>query len=352
MHRQSAGMELTTAETAESPLGGSCTTYSKKQSFISSRNFTWNQTSVNEFILLGFTHDPKLQILLFVLFLLAYIVTVVANAGIIVVSRLDRNLQTPMYFFICHLSFIDISYSSAITPKTLQTLLAEKKTISFLGCALQLYFYAGFATAECYLLAAMAYDRYVAICKPLLYSVIMRRRLCIQLISASYMGGFVNASIHTISIFRSSFCRSNVINHYFCDGPPLLVITCSDTSVIELVMFICVGFNCISTILVILVSYTYILFSILRIRSAEGRRKAFSTCASHFTAVLIFYGTLLFMYLRPTSSYSMEQDRVVSVFYAVVIPMLNPLIYSLRNKDVKAGLVKVWRQLFTAIRTF
>ncbi|XP_029430950.1 olfactory receptor 5F1-like isoform X2 [Rhinatrema bivittatum] len=309
-----------------------------------------NQTSVTDFILLGLTRDPKLQILLFVLFLLVYIITALGNMSLIVISRLDSNLQTPMYFFLSHLSFVDICYSSVITPKTLQDLLAEKKTISFLGCALQLYFYAGFATAEDFLLAVMAYDRYVAICNPLLYSVIMRRRLCIQLISASYAIGFCNAFLHTIFVFNLSFCRSNIINHYFCDIPPLLLITCSDTFVCELVIVIFVGFNIISTFLAILVSYTYILFNILRIRSAEGRHKAFNTCASHFTAVLIFYGTVFFMYLRPASSYSMEQDRVVSVFYSMVIPMLNPLIYSLRNKEVKAALLKLWRQQITAFR--
>ncbi|XP_030077203.1 olfactory receptor 5AU1-like [Microcaecilia unicolor] len=305
-----------------------------------------NQTSVTEFILVGLTRNPKLQIPLFVLFLMVYIITLLGNISITVATRLDSRLQTPMYFFLFHLSFLDICYSSVITPKTLQTLLAEQKIISLLGCALQMFFYAGFATTECYLLAVMAYDRYVAICNPLLYPVIMSRRLCIQMLSAAYVCGFCNALIHTVCIFHLSFCESNVIDHYFCDGPPLLVLTCSDTFVCELALFIFAGFNCTSTFLAILISYTYILSNILRIRSAEGRRKAFNTCASHFTAVLIFYGTVFFMYLRPASSYSMEQDRVVSVFYAVLIPMLNPLIYSLRNKDVKAALMKVWKRKF------
>ncbi|XP_030077215.1 olfactory receptor 1020-like isoform X1 [Microcaecilia unicolor] len=294
-----------------------------------------NQTSMTEFIFLGLTRDPKLQIPLFVLFLLIYIITLLGNIGIILVTRLDARLQTPMYFFLFHLSFVDICYSSVITPKTLQTLLTEQKIISFLGCALQMYFFACFATTEAFLLAVMAYDRYVAICNPLLYPVIMSRRLCIQMLSAAYLGGFCNSVVQTVCIFHLSFCRSNVINHYFCDAPPLLLLTCSDPFICELALFIFVGFNCTSTFLAILISYTYILSNILRIRSAEGRYKAFNTCASHFTAVLIFYGTVFFMYLRPTSSYSMEQDRVVSVFYAVLIPMLNPLIYSLRNKEVK-----------------
>nr|XP_033775739.1 olfactory receptor 1020-like [Geotrypetes seraphini] len=311
-----------------------------------------NQTSVTEFILLGLTRDPKLQIPLFVLFLLVYVITLLGNMGIILATRLDSRLQTPMYFFLIHLSFIDICYSSVITPKNLQTLLAEQETISFTGCALQLYFYASFATTECFLLAVMAYDRYVAICNPLLYHVIMNRRLCICMLSAAYAGGFGDALVHTICTFKLSYCGSNAINHYFCDGPPLLMLTCSDTFVCELVFSILVGFNTITTFVAILVSYIFILSSILRIRSTEGRHKAFSTCGSHFTAVLIFYGTLFFMYLRPASSYSMEQDKVVSVFYAVLIPMLNPLIYSLRNKEVKTALVKGWDQSFTSFRRF
>uniref|UniRef100_A0A6P8PNT9 Olfactory receptor n=1 Tax=Geotrypetes seraphini TaxID=260995 RepID=A0A6P8PNT9_GEOSA len=297
-----------------------------------------NQTSVTEFILLGLTRDPTLQIPLFVLLLLVYIFTLLGNIGIIIATRSDRQLQTPMYFFLCHLSILDICYSSAVTPITLQTFLVKQKAISFLGCALQLYFYAAFATVECFLLSVMAFDRYVAICNPLLYPVIMSRKLCLLMLSTAYVGGFCNSLIHTVCVFQLSFCGPNVIDHYFCDIPPLLVLACSDTSVTELVAFICVGFNCTSSSLAILISYTYIISSILRIRSAEGRRKAFSTCASHFTAVLIFFGTLFFMYLRPASSNSVEQEKVVSVFYAVLIPILNPLIYTLRNKEVKSAL--------------
>nr|XP_033775747.1 olfactory receptor 1020-like [Geotrypetes seraphini] len=311
-----------------------------------------NRTSVTEFILLGLTRDPKLQIPLFVLFLLVYVITLLANMGIILVTRLDVRLQTPMYFFLFHLSIVDICYSSVTTPKTLQTLLTEQKTISFLGCAVQMYFYVGYALTECYLLAVMAYDRYVAICNPLLYSVMMSKRLCIQMLTAAYMAGFCNALMETVFTFHLSYCGSNVIDHFFCDLPPLLVLTYSDTSVNELVIFIFTVFNCSSTFLTILISYTYILSNILKIRSTEGRRKAFNTCASHFTAVLIFYGTIFFMYLRPASSFSMEHDRIVSVFYAVLIPMLNPLIYSLRNKEVKSALMKVWKQFFTTFRNF
>ncbi|XP_030046278.1 olfactory receptor 1009-like [Microcaecilia unicolor] len=311
-----------------------------------------NQTSVTEFILIGLTRDPKLQIPLFVLFLQVYIITLLGNIGIILVTRLDARLQTPMYFFLFHLSILDMCYSSVVTPKTLQTLLAEQKNISLLGCAVQMYFYGGFATTECYLLAVMAYDRYVAICNPLLYPVIMSRRLCIQMLSAVYAYGFCNALIHTACIFHLPFCGSNIINHFYCDGPPVLVLTCSDTLGCKLALFIFAGFNCTSTFLAILVSYTYIISSILRIRSAEGRQRAFNTCASHFTAVMIFYGSLFVIYIRPASSYSVEQDKAFSVFYAVLIPMLNPLIYSMRNNEVKAAMIKLWKQFFTAVRGF
>ncbi|XP_029431508.1 olfactory receptor 1020-like isoform X1 [Rhinatrema bivittatum] len=305
-----------------------------------------NQTSVTEFILLGLTDNPILQILLFVFFLLVYIITLLANTWIIVLTWLDVRLQTPMYFFLSHLSFVDICYSSVTTPKNLQSLLVEKKSISFLGCALQMYFFIGFAASETFLLVVMAYDRYLAICNPLLYSVLMNRRLCIHLMTAVYLVSFVISLIHTTCTFRLSFCESNVINHFFCDIPPLLVLSCSDTLVNEIVIFIIVGFNCITSFLTILISYIYIISTILKIPSAEGRQKTFSTCASHFTAVLIFYGTIISMNLRPPSSYSLDQDKVTSVFYTMMIPMLNPLIYSLKNKEVKAAMRKVFRLNF------
>ncbi|XP_030046318.1 olfactory receptor 5B21-like [Microcaecilia unicolor] len=311
-----------------------------------------NQTSVTEFIFLGLIRDPKLQIPLFVFFLLVYIITLLGNIGIILVTRLDARLQTPMYFFLFHLSILDISYSSDITPKTLQTLLAEQKIISILGCAVQMYLFVAFATTELYLLAVMAYDRYVAICNPLLYPVIMTRSLCTQIMCAVYIIGFCNAVIHTVCTFQLSYCGSNVINHFYCDILPILALSCSDTSVNEIIVLFFAGFHIITTFLAILISYTYIITNILRIRSAEGRRKTFNTCASHFTAVFIFFGTLFVTYAQPNSSYSMEQDKVVSVFYAVLIPMLNPLIYSLRNKEVKAALIRIWKKFLTIFRGF
>ncbi|XP_029430864.1 olfactory receptor 1020-like [Rhinatrema bivittatum] len=297
-----------------------------------------NQTSMTEFILLGLTDDSELQIVLFSVFLLAYIITLLGNIGIIVLIRLDPHFHTPMYFFLSNLSFTDLCYSSVITPNMLINFLLARKAISFHGCAMQMYLFGASVTIECFLLGVMAYDRYIAICNPLLYPVIMSRRVCHQLVAGAYTGGLLNAIIHTSSTFQLSFCRSNVINHFYCDVPPLLKLSCSNTFINEILMFTFGGFAEMSSLLIIVVSYTYIISTILRIQSAEGRHKAFSTCASHLTAVSLFYGTIIFMYLRPPSSYSLEQDRVASVFYTVVIPMLNPMIYSLRNKEVKRSL--------------
>ncbi|XP_029430476.1 olfactory receptor 1009-like [Rhinatrema bivittatum] len=306
----------------------------------------WMNGTVTEFILLGFTNDPVLQILLFFVLLLVYIITLLGNIGIITLIHIDVRLHTPMYFFLSHLSFVDVCYSSVIAPKTLENLLAEQKTISFLGCALQMYFYAAYANVECLLLGVMAYDRYVAICSPFLYTVSMNKRFCSLLVTGAYLGGFVNSLIHTTMAFHLTFCGPNLISHFYCDVPPLLKLSCTDTSVNELLLFIIVTLNCTAAFATIMVSYSYILSTILRrIRSTEGRYKAFNTCASHFTAVLIFFGTILFMYLRPKSSYS-NQDKLAAVFYAVVIPMLNPMIYSLRNKEVKGALNKAIKHVF------
>ncbi|XP_029431524.1 olfactory receptor 1020-like [Rhinatrema bivittatum] len=300
-----------------------------------------NQTSVTEFLLLGFTNVPHLKTVLFVVFLVMYLMTLLGNLGIILLIQLDSRLHTPMYFFLSNLSIVDLGCSSAITPKTLVNFLSENKTISYLGCAAQLYFFVAFACTDNFLLAAMAYDRYVAICNPLLYPAVMTRRVCTQLVVCSYLTSFFYSLIQTGTTFRLSFCRSIEINHFFCDFLPLLKISCTDTYINEIVLPVFVASVTLFSILVILASYIFILFTILRMRSAEGRRKAFSTCASHFSSVTLFYGTVLFMYLRPSSSYSLEHDRIVSVFYTVVIPLLNPLIYSLRNQEVKDALRKI-----------
>nr|XP_020830176.1 olfactory receptor 5F1-like [Phascolarctos cinereus] len=297
-----------------------------------------NHTAVTEFILLGLTDSPELQVILFVLFLVIYILTTMGNAGMITLIMIDFQLHTPMYFFLTNLSLTDVFYSSTITPKMLADLLSKRKVISFTGCFLQMYVFIALSTTECILFGLMAYDRYVAICNPLLYPVIMSRTVCLKMATGAFTAGFLNSIIHTSYISSLSFCDSNVVHHFFCDSPPILKLSCSDTQMNETIIFICAGINMLGTFLIILTSYVCILFSILRLNSVEGRRKAFSTCASHITAIVIFYGTVIVTYLCPSSSYSPTQGKVISVFYTVVIPMLNPLIYSLRNEEVKRAL--------------
>ncbi|XP_010599187.2 putative olfactory receptor 5AK3 [Loxodonta africana] len=297
-----------------------------------------NYTEVTEFFLLGFDGQRKFRHVLFFVFLVIYVTSVVGNIGMILLIKADSRLQTPMYFFLQHLAFVDICYTSAITPKMLQNFIIENKSISFVGCVVQALIYATFATTDCYLLATMAVDRYVAICNPLHYPIVMSRRVCIQLVAGSYVVGSINASIHTGFTFSRSFCKSNIINHFFCDGPPILSLSCSSIKINILLLAVFVGFNLMFTVLVVIFSYIYILGAILKMSSTAGRKKAFSTCASHLTAVTIFYGTLSFMYLQPHSNNSEENMKVVSIFYSVVIPMLNPLIYSFRNKEVKEAL--------------
>ncbi|XP_057618245.1 LOW QUALITY PROTEIN: olfactory receptor 5W2-like [Chionomys nivalis] len=300
-----------------------------------------NCSSIDEFIFLGITNNSDMKIALFTSFLLVYLINLLANLGMIILIRVDSQLHIPMYFFLSHLSFCDLTYSTAIGPKMLVDLLAEEKSIPIVGCALQFLTFCVFADSECLLLAVMAYDRYQAISNPLLYTVNMSSRLCSLLVAGVYLVGTADALIHTTLTFRLCFCGSNEINHFFCDVPPILLISCSNTEVNELAIFTIFGFIELSTISGVLVSYSYIISSVFRIHSAEGRFKAFSTCASHLTAVAIFQGTTLFMYFRPSSSYSLDQDKMTSLFYTLVIPMLNPLIYSLRNKDVKTALEKL-----------
>ncbi|XP_074854710.1 olfactory receptor 5AR1-like [Carettochelys insculpta] len=305
-----------------------------------------NHSVVTEFILSGLTDRPELQFVLFWVFLLIYVITLLGNGVMILLISMDPRLHTPMYFFLRNLSFCDLCYSTIIAPKMLQNFLAERKSISFMGCAVQMYFFVFFADTECLLLAVMAYDRYMAICNPLLYMVTISKRRCNQLAAGVYVMGLVDAMIETCSTFHLSFHSSNIINHFFCDIPPLLALSSSDIRISEIVMFSFVGFIIVSSVVTVIVSYICIISTILQIRSAEGRRKAFSTCTCHLTVVVIFYGTQLFMYLRPSSSYSMETDKIASVFYTLVIPMLNPLIYSLRNREVKDALTKVKRKSF------
>nr|XP_033818224.1 olfactory receptor 1019-like [Geotrypetes seraphini] len=307
-----------------------------------------NRTAPSEFILQGFTNIPELQIALFILFLIVYLVTLLGNMGIIMVIRVDSHLHNPMYFFLSNLAFLDICYATVITPKMLVNFLSTDKSILYGSCIIQMYFFTALATTECLLLAAMAYDRYVAICNPLHYTSSMTKKLCSCLVIGAYIGGFLQSVIHTTATFQLSFCGSNEIKHFFCDIPPLLMLSCTDISTNMVLLFSFCGFNEGSSALVILISYIYIISTILKISSTSGKCKAFSTCASHLVAVTLFYGTLFFMYLRPASSYSVGQDRFISVFYTVAIPMLNPMIYSLRNKEVKEALRKaISRSTFT-----
>ncbi|KAM4848658.1 olfactory receptor 5AK2-like [Urocitellus parryii] len=305
-----------------------------------------NSTEVTEFYLLGFGAQHEFQIIFFIVFLMIYVTSTVGNTGMILLIRTDARLQTPMYFFLQHLAFVDICYTTAITPKMLQNFITENKSISFGGCLMQLLVYATFATSDCYLLAAMAVDRYVAICKPLHYSIIMSQTVCIQMVAGSYLMGSINASVQTGFTFSLSFCRSNSINHFFCDVPPILMLSCSNIDINILVLTVFVGLNLTFTVLVVIFSYIYILTTILKMSSTAGRKKTFSTCASHLTAVTIFYGTLAYMYLQRHSENSQENMKVASAFYGIVIPMLNPLIYSLRNKEVKEALKVVTKKLF------
>ncbi|XP_074854223.1 olfactory receptor 8U3-like [Carettochelys insculpta] len=300
-----------------------------------------NLTVVTEFILLGITDRSELQVPFFLLFLVIYAITLVGNLGMIVLIRVDRRLHTPMYFFLSHLAFLDLCYSSTITPKMLVNFLDQSKTISYYACAAQLGCFLMFMATECFLLAGMAYDRYVAICNPLLYHVVMSHKVCVHLVAVPYVYSVCIALFQTILTFRLSFCSSNKINHFFCDDMPLLALSCSSTHTKQVLIFAFGGFGMITSSLIVLISYLFIFSTILRIRSTEGKLKAFSTCTSHLTTVTIFYGTLIFMYLQPSTNHSLDTDKVASVFYTVAIPMLNPLIYSLRNKEVKNALRNV-----------
>ncbi|XP_072493208.1 olfactory receptor 5B2-like [Notamacropus eugenii] len=302
-----------------------------------------NRSKVDEFILTGITDDPDLQIPLFIMFIFIYLITFVGSLGMVALIFWDSHLHSPMYFFLSNFSLVDFGYSSAVTPKVIFGLLTGNKVISHNGCATQLFFFGAFATTESFLLASMAYDRHAAVCKPLHYTTTITSMICAYLVSGSHICGFMTSSIIIGSTFSLSFCRCNIVHHFFCDIPPLLVLSCSNIHITELVLFILGSFTVFFPFLVIFASYFLIFITILKMHSAEGRQKAFSTCASHLTAVSIFYGTIIFMYLQPSSSHSMDIDKMVSVFYAMVIPMLNPMVYSLRNKEVKNAFRKVLR---------
>ncbi|XP_005064672.1 olfactory receptor 998-like [Mesocricetus auratus] len=294
-----------------------------------------NQTALTEFLFLGLTNHLHQKILLFTILLFVYFVTLGGNLGMIVLILVDPRLHTPMYFFLSHLSFVDMCSFSFITPKMLCDIFAEKKAISFVGCATQLWFVGFFVGTECFLLASMAYDRYTAICKPLLYSLIMSKRVCVQFVIGPYVLAAANITTHTTLTFCLPFCGSNAINHFFCDISPLMSLACADPWINKTVLFVLDGTIGVLSGLIITASYICILMAILKIHTTDGRMKAFSTCSSHLAAVSILYGTLFFVYVRPTTNSSLNTNKVISLFYTVMIPMLNPLIYSLRNKEVK-----------------
>ncbi|XP_045872236.1 olfactory receptor 8B3-like [Meles meles] len=301
-----------------------------------------NASFVTEFILVGLTDLPELQLPLFCLFLVTYMVTVLGNLGLVTLIKLNSHLHTPMYFFLFNLSFIDLCYSSVFTPKMLINFTSKKNIISYRGCMTQLYFLCFFAISEAYVLTSMAYDRYMAICNPLLYNVAMSPKVCSILMLGSYLMAFLDATAHTGCMLRLTFCDANTINHYLCDIFPLLQLSCTSTYVNELVVFILEGINTIVPSVTIFVSYGFILSSILRISSTEGRSKAFSTCSSHIIAVSLFFGSGAFMYLQPSSAGSMDEGKISSVFYTNVVPLMNPFIYSLRNKDIKCAVRKTF----------
>ncbi|XP_019810120.2 olfactory receptor 8C8-like [Bos indicus] len=304
-----------------------------------------NASSVTEFILMGLTEQPKLQLPLFFLFLLNYLVTGLGNLCLMILISLNSHLHTPMYFFLFNLSFIDLCYSSVFNPKMLMNFISKRNVISFTGCMSQLFFFCFFVGSECYVLTAMAYDRYVAICKPLLYTMAMSPQVCSLLMSGSYVMGFAGAMVHTGCMMRLIFCGSSIISHYMCDILPLLQLSCSSTYANEIVVSAVVGTVVIVSSLIILISYALILFNILHIPSSKGWSKALSTCGSHITTVGLFYGFGLLTHVRPPSSSFVEQGKFFSVLYTNVVPMLNPLIYSLRNKDVKIAVKKTLKRI-------
>ncbi|KAB0370570.1 hypothetical protein FD755_016979 [Muntiacus reevesi] len=303
-----------------------------------------NITHVSDFILMGLTDSEEIRLVLCTLFLLIYLITVLGNVGMILIIHLDSQLNTPMYFLLSHLSFLDLSYSSVTTPKTLDNLLTSNKYISYLNCFIQMNFFIFLAATECFLLSSMAYDRYVAICNPLHYLAVMSTRRCCSILFGSYLIGFMDSFVNVLCMSRLHFCDSNVIYHFFCDVPPVLTLSCTDTHAIEIIISVFAGSTLLVSLIVVSASYVAILSTILKITSTSGIQRAFSTCASHLLAVTVFYGTTIFTYAKPSKSYSLGKDHVASVFYTIVTPMLNPLIYSLRNKEVKNALRRVMQK--------
>ncbi|XP_073480078.1 putative olfactory receptor 2B8 [Aquarana catesbeiana] len=303
-----------------------------------------NYTKVEEFILLGLTRRPDIQTVLFLVFLISYITSLMGNVLIIFASRISPHLHTPMYFFLSNLSFMDTCFTSSIVPKMLINFLSLKKCISFDACFTQLFIHMGVGGSECCLLLAMAYDRYVAICSPLYYTTIMHPSLCVKMASGCWIVGFINSLIHTLFALQLPFCGPNVINHFFCEIPYIIELSCTDASLNKTIIFLCAMFVVMGPFFFILITYGCIIFSILKISTSVGRKKAFSTCASHIIVVTLFYGTIIFLYMRPGDTHMANQDKMATLFYSVVTPMLNPFIYTLRSKDVKGALLWITRK--------
>ncbi|XP_036600087.1 olfactory receptor 5K1-like [Trichosurus vulpecula] len=307
-----------------------------------------NYTISQEFILIEFTNHQEMKIILYISFLTIYLITMMGNLGLVVLISINFNgsrLDTPMYFFLGNLALMDACCSCAITPKMLMNFFSKDRMISLYECMAQLYCLCLAETSDCLLLAAMAYDRYMAICNPLYHPILMSKKLCVQMIIGVYVIGNLTSIIHVGFLFRLTFCRSHQINHFFCDIVSLYRLSCTDPYINEWIMFIFSGSTVIFTVATVLVSYLYILFSIFRMKSKEGRGKTFSTCASHFVSVSIFYGSILCIYIQPGSVEQADKDIPVAIFYTIVIPFLNPFIYSLRNKEVIRTLKKTVKYL-------
>ncbi|XP_069410719.1 olfactory receptor 10AG1-like [Ovis canadensis] len=301
----------------------------------------WNQTTLVDFIWLGFSDIPDLQGFLFGVFLIMYTIILMGNSLIIIITKMDPSLQTPMYFFLGNFSSLEICYASVTVPRLLIDLCSQNRNIPFLACAAQMYFFLVFGATECLLLTSMAYDRYVAICNPLLYPLLMNSRLCVQLAAGCWVSGVPVHIVLTYQIFSLPFCSSNQLNHFFCDVPPVLKLACGDTLLTETLVYVVAVLVVTVPFMLILGSYVRIIETILKLPSATGRAKAFSTCSSHLMVVALFFGSGLIAYLRPKSSHSIGMDKFLSLFYAIVTPMFNPMIYCLRNKEVMVALRKI-----------
>ncbi|XP_025288866.3 olfactory receptor 13C9 [Canis lupus dingo] len=311
-----------------------------------------NQTILVEFFLKGLSGYPKLELLFFVLILIMYVVILLGNGTLILISVLDSHLHTPMYFFLGNLSFLDICYTTTSIPSMLVSFLSERKTISFSGCAVQMFLGLAMGTTECVLLGMMAFDRYVAICNPLRYPVIMSKDSYVPMATGSWFAGVINSAVQTAFVVQLPFCRNNVINHFSCEILAVMKLACADISGNEFIMLVATTLFTLLPLLLIVISYSLIISSILKIRTSEGRSKAFSICSAHLTVVIIFYGTILFMYMKPKSKETLNSDdldatdKLISMFYGVMTPMMNPLIYSLRNKDVKEAVKHLFSRRF------